>query len=178
MAQRHPIRALSGRLYESAIDEVAHHGGDTLWASGYEVYDRMSRPWQVFLEGLTATFVGDGFIKAAEQGRATLYDQPRGSPLNVGKELKAVHPVVRTNPVTGWKTVFAIGSFPKAVNELTADESDELLAKLKRTVMENHDLQVRFKWRNENDIGESVLLCSCICTHCAPIAVFEREVKC
>lgn len=136
------------------LTELPKTGGDTLWASGYEIYDRFSRPWQKFLEGLTATFVGDGFIRAAEAGRASLYTEARGSPLNVGGELSAVHPVVRTNPVTGWKSVFAIGPFPKNINELTPEESEELLNKLKSVIINNHDLQVRFKWRNRNDIGE------------------------
>jgi alpha-ketoglutarate-dependent taurine dioxygenase len=30
-------------------------GGDTLWASGYEVYDRLSPTWQRIADGLTAT---------------------------------------------------------------------------------------------------------------------------
>jgi alpha-ketoglutarate-dependent taurine dioxygenase len=30
-------------------------GGDTLWASGYEAYDRLSSAWQTLAEGLTAT---------------------------------------------------------------------------------------------------------------------------
>jgi alpha-ketoglutarate-dependent taurine dioxygenase len=30
-------------------------GGDTLWASGYEVYDRLSPALQKLAEGLTAT---------------------------------------------------------------------------------------------------------------------------
>ena len=30
-------------------------GGDTLWASGYEAYDRLSPTWQKFVDGLTAT---------------------------------------------------------------------------------------------------------------------------
>ncbi|KIY01569.1 uncharacterized protein Z520_03121 [Fonsecaea multimorphosa CBS 102226] len=135
------------------LTQLPKTGGDTLWASGYEIYDRMSRPWQKFLEGLTATFIGDGFIRAEQQGRATLYDQPRGSPLNVGKHLSAVHPVVRTNPVTGWKSVYAIGTFPKAFNELNAEETEELSKKLRGMIVDNHDLQVRLKWRNENDIA-------------------------
>ncbi|KAK4961649.1 hypothetical protein LTR10_002139 [Elasticomyces elasticus] len=40
-------------------------GGDTLWASGYEIYDRLSPHYQKFLEGLTATFAQPGFIAAA-----------------------------------------------------------------------------------------------------------------
>ncbi|PWY86689.1 alpha-ketoglutarate-dependent sulfonate dioxygenase [Aspergillus heteromorphus CBS 117.55] len=137
------------------LTQLPSTGGDTLWASGYELYDRFSRPYQKFFEGLTATFVGDGFIQAAERDpeNVRIYTQPRGSPLNVGSELKAVHPIVRTNPVTGWKSIFALGPFPKYINELGAEESEELLTKFKALVMENHDLQVRFKWRNQNDIA-------------------------
>lgn len=129
-------------------------GGDTLWASGYEIYDRFSRPYQKFFEGLTASFIGDGFLRAAERDpKMVIYEQPRGSPLNVGKELSAVHPVVRTNPVTGWKSIFALGPFPQRINELEEEESRELLDKFYRVILDNHDLTVRFKWRNKNDIA-------------------------
>jgi alpha-ketoglutarate-dependent taurine dioxygenase len=54
--------------------------------------------------------------------------------------------------------VFAIGPFPKRINELHPDESEELLEKLKRVIFQNHDLQVRFKWKNDNDLGELLIL--------------------
>ncbi len=54
-----------------------------------------------------------------------------------------------------WKSIYAIGSFPQYINELNEEESAELLAKFKRMITENHDLQVRFKWRNANDLGTS-----------------------
>ena len=129
-------------------------GGDTLWASGYDIYDLFSKPYQKFFEQLTATFIGDGFIKAANEGKATLYKEARGSPANSGGHLSEVHPLVRTNPVTGWKSIYGIGSFPKYINELERTESDELLQKLYSVILNNHDLQVRFKWRNPNDIGK------------------------
>ncbi|KAK6436774.1 hypothetical protein LTR95_007038 [Oleoguttula sp. CCFEE 5521] len=112
-------------------------------------------PYQKFLEGLTATFVGDGFHKAAAANPDTvhIHEGPRGAPDNVDQTLSAVHPLIRTNPVTGWKSVFALGTFPKYINELHAEESDELLVKLRRTVLDSHDLTMRFKWRNENDIA-------------------------
>lgn len=137
------------------LTQLPQSGGDTLWASGYEIYDRFSRAYQGFFETLTATFVGDGFIRAAEAdpARVKLYEAERGSPLNVGKTLSAVHPVVRTNPVTGWKSIFALGPFPKYINELNNEESADLLKKFRAVITENHDLQVRFKWRSENDLG-------------------------
>ena len=142
-------------------------GGDTLWASGYELYDRFSEPYQKFLEGLTATFSGAGFVRLAKErpDRVQINKGPRGHPRNVGADLKAVHPVVRTNPVTGWKSIFAIGNFPVRINELSARESRELLDTLYQRILENHDLQVRFKWQNKNDIGKSL---------CHPPVSFSR----
>ena len=126
---------------------------DTLWASGYEVYDRISEPYQKFLEGLTATFAQPIFNQSAKDNEFQLYSGPRGSPENTGDELRAVHPVVRTNPVTGWKSIFAVGHHTKKIDGLTDDESRHLLDWFVRLIVENHDLQVRYKWQNPNDIG-------------------------
>jgi alpha-ketoglutarate-dependent taurine dioxygenase len=138
------------------LTQLPSSGGDTLWASGYELYDRFSKPYRTFLEGLTATFSGDGFLKAAaaDPEHVFVHEGPRGAPENVGAHLSTVHPVVRTNPVTGWKSLYAIGPFPKYINELDSHESEELLALFKRRILDFHDITVRFKWRNENDIGK------------------------
>lgn len=129
---------------------------DTLWASGYEIYDRLSTPYQKFLESLTVTFEQPGFAAAAERGGFTLYDKPRGNPKNIGSILKAVHPVVRTNPVTGWKSVFPVGGHVKHINDVTPEESKHLLDWFLDLLQKNHEVQVRFRWQNANDIGESM----------------------
>lgn len=138
------------------LTQLPSTGGDTLWASGYEIYDYFSSAYQKFFDSLSAEFVGEGFIKAAEAGRTVLYTEPRGNAENSGKHLSATHPVVRTNPVTGWKSIFALGSFPKRINELTQDEGQELIKKFTDIIYQNHDITVRFKWRNKNDIGKYI----------------------
>lgn len=143
------------------LTQLPSCGGDTLWASGYDLLDRFSPAYRRFFETLTATFIGDGFLRAAAEdktGRVRIYEGPRGHPANLGGELSTVHPLVRTNPVTGWKSLFAVGPFPKVINELAPNESAELLERFKRAIVENHDIQVRFKWRNENDIGGFLVL--------------------
>ena len=75
-----------------------------------------------------------------------LRDGERGSPGNVGGHLEAVHPVIRTNPVTGWKSVFVNPNFTKRIVGVTKDESDTILKHLFSLIQLNHDLQVRFKW--------------------------------
>jgi hypothetical protein len=50
-----------------------------------------------FLEGLTATHDAKFFLDEAERLGNPLRDGIRGSPLNYGSSLEAVHPVIRTN---------------------------------------------------------------------------------
>ncbi|KAK8213424.1 hypothetical protein M8818_002724 [Zalaria obscura] len=135
------------------LTQLPRTGGDTLWASGYEIYDRISEPYQKFLETLTATFAQPFFNDVAKRGGFQLYDKPRGAPENVGSELKAIHPVVRTNPVTNWKSIYPVGEHVKQINGVTEAESKHLLNWFLDLVYQNHDLQVRFKWKNPNDIA-------------------------
>ncbi|KAK8190974.1 uncharacterized protein BKA78DRAFT_250698 [Phyllosticta capitalensis] len=135
------------------LTELPTCGGDTLWASGYEVYDRLSPAMQKFLEGFTANYDAPFFTDMAKKAGLKLYDKPRGSPENVGAILSAEHPVVRTNPVTGWKSIFALGAYPKSINGLTQEESETLLNFLMEFVYRNHDLQVRFRWQNSGDMA-------------------------
>lgn len=150
--EAHPADYTSLRL-----TQLPTTGGDTLWASGCALYEKFSRPYQEFFESLTATFEGEGFTSAAKAfpSKVKIFEGPRGSPANVGTSLTAKHPVVRTNPITGRKSIFALGPFAQQVDGLTKDESDELLQIFYRTLRENHDLQVRFRWRNPNDLGKS-----------------------
>ena len=133
-------------------------GGDTLWASGYETYDRLSPAMQVFLEGLTATHDAKFFLEEAERLGNPLRKGIRGNPLNHGDSLTAVHPIIRTNPVTGWKSVFVNKGFTRRINGVTRDESDMLLRYLFDLIVQNHDAQVRFKW-SKNDLAIWVSLC-------------------
>ena len=126
---------------------------DTLWASGYELFDRISPPYQKFLESLTATYAQPKFNEAARDNNFKLFSTARGSPDNVGEDLVAVHPVIRTNPVTGWKSVFAVGHHVQKINDLAEGESRALLDWFVRLIVDNHDLQVRHRWQNPNDLA-------------------------
>lgn len=78
-------------------------------------------------------------------------------------------PVIRTNPVTGFKSLFVNKTwvicflvslyslllylrFTKRIVELLPEESDALLEYLFRHISENHDLQVRYRWE-VNDVA-------------------------
>ncbi|KAJ3015991.1 UNVERIFIED_CONTAM: hypothetical protein HDU68_012474 [Siphonaria sp. JEL0065] len=134
------------------IREVPPEGGDTLYASAYEVYERLSPAYRELLEGLTATHSGEGYKKLEAAGIIKINPGPRGAPEDVDTTLVSVHPVIRTNPVTGWKGVFVNKMYTKRINELSKDESDLLLNHLFELVTQNHDIQVRSNW-GANDVA-------------------------
>ncbi|WPG99943.1 Hypothetical protein R9X50_00276600 [Acrodontium crateriforme] len=135
------------------MTQLPPSGGDTLFASTYELYDRISPPMQRFLSNLTATFGRPDFKTTAARSNLALYSDERGSIHNVGTDLTAVHPVVRTNPVTGWRSVFPVGQHVQHVNGVTPEESKMLLDYLLQFVLDNHDLQVRLRWENNGDVA-------------------------
>ncbi|KAF7334647.1 Taurine catabolism dioxygenase [Mycena venus] len=162
-----PVPADYSILKMRTIPEV---GGDTLWASGYEAYDKLSPAFAKFLEGLTAIHSADFFLPIAAQMGLTIQDN-RGHPENSGTHLTAIqHPshkvkinpificatlkmtVHRTHPVTGFKSLYVDKSFTTRIVELSTEESSDVLAYLTRHISENHDLQVRYRW-GVNDVA-------------------------
>ncbi len=67
-------------------------GGDTLWASTYDVYDRLGEKYAEFLEGLTGHYETRAFQVAADANGFKLYQGQRGSPENSNQVLEAHHP--------------------------------------------------------------------------------------
>ncbi|KAL2786904.1 hypothetical protein BJX66DRAFT_341690 [Aspergillus keveii] len=142
-----------------AILKITHSpeeqtGGDTLWASGYEVYDRLSSPIQALADTLTAVHHQPSFNNIAKQHGIELIEGDRGAPENTGYDFKASHPLVRTNPVTGWKSLFgAAGQVDNGwIEGVTKRESEILKKYFRQLISENHDLQARLKW-NTNDLA-------------------------
>ncbi|CAI7629621.1 unnamed protein product [Penicillium crustosum] len=131
--------------YTTLVNKVRPStGGDTVFASAYEVYDRISPPWRAFLETLTGTFSPVGY--SPNPDHTHLYQVARGHPRNVDQSLTAEHPIVRTNPVTGWKSIFGVGHHLQSVNGLAPDESEHIKSYLMKLITDNHDLQARVKW--------------------------------
>ncbi|KAM0806521.1 putative TauD/TfdA-like domain-containing protein [Seiridium cardinale] len=129
-------------------------GGDTMFASAYEMYDRISTPYQKFLETLSVTCSQAGiYHKLAEKMGTPIFEGPRGAPENTGSEITAIHPLVRTNPVTGWKSLFGAGIHIQQINGLSEQESEHLKDAFLKLITENHDLQARCRWQKPNDVA-------------------------
>ncbi|MYD96127.1 MAG: taurine dioxygenase [Gammaproteobacteria bacterium] len=115
------------------LHEVPSQGGDTLFANMYEAYESLSEPMRAFLDGLTARHESDytGYYGDHPPQR----DFPR-----------ALHPVVRSHPVTGRKALYVNAGFTRRIEGLSRPESAALLGFLFEHV-KNPAFQCRFRWK-------------------------------
>lgn len=112
-------------------------GGDTLFASMYAAHDTLSPPMQAWLATLTAEHDGAPYYRSVN-ARIGRDDGGKAYP-------KAVHPVIRTHPVSGRKSIFVNEMFTTRIVGLSGDESDAVLAFLFRHVQRT-EFQCRFRW--------------------------------
>ncbi len=129
-------------LWASKVPET---GGDTMWCNLYEAYDALPDDMKGYLEGLTAVHdMGDfrNNFAVSETGSEKLVaaHQRFGS---------AIHPVIRTHPVTGRKFIFVNDGFTVHISGLRATDSRRLLGYL-FDHMSQPEFQVRFRWRDHS----------------------------
>ncbi|GME70836.1 unnamed protein product [Ambrosiozyma monospora] len=143
------------------LDTIPDNGGDTMWASGYAAYDKLSEEFKKFLDGKKAVF-----------SSAHKY-LDRNDPFGGPKRIERVHPLVRTHPATGWKYLFVNREHTERILGVSPVESDIILNYLFDVYEKNADIQVRFKWGpTEPGYGVSALWDNRISQH---RAVWDHE---
>ncbi|EPE10861.1 hypothetical protein F503_05956 [Ophiostoma piceae UAMH 11346] len=111
-------------------------GGDTLFTDAVEAYNRLSPAFQQRLHGLKATHSG------IEQVNSSV---ARGS-IKRRDPVFNVHPLVRTHPATGQKSLYVNPQFTREIVGLKKEESDALLDFLYSHLALGADFQARVKW--------------------------------
>ncbi|KAI0296758.1 hypothetical protein B0F90DRAFT_1669735 [Multifurca ochricompacta] len=111
-------------------------GGDTLFSSQVEAYNRLSPQFQKRLEGLRAVHSG---VPQAERSRA------QGRPMR-REGIETEHPIVRQHPVTGEKALFVNPGFTKYIVGFRIEESELLLNFLYDHIAKGADFQVRVRY--------------------------------
>ena len=124
-------------------------GGDTMFSDQRAAYEALSEPLREFLEGLVAVHDGQrafgAILKAREDGGGEWE----------GKQYKSLdpveHPVVRTHPETGHKSLFVNAGFTSHIKGLSLAESDALLQFLYAHATKPQ-FTVRYHW-HAGDLG-------------------------
>ena len=115
-------------------DTVPPTGGDTLWASGYSAYEKLSPEFRKIIDGKYAVY------------RSAHPYLDREDPNAGPKYIERTHPLVRVHPATGWKALWVNRSMTVRIVGLDKAESDVILNYLYDVYEKNVDIQVRFKW--------------------------------
>src|ERR1700685_1536465 len=118
-----PTPPLAGLLAAKQLPSV---GGDTLWSSNLAAYEALSAPIKRLLEGLTAEHSVVKSFPAGRWGADPKFKERYERA--VAKHPPVTHPVVRTHPVSGRKALCVNEGFTTHIHELSARESDALLA--------------------------------------------------
>jgi taurine dioxygenase len=118
--------------------EVPEFGGDTLFADMAAAYDDLSADERAEIDGLHA-------VHDFAPTFGALLDANQMAEMRA-RFPEVEHPVVRTHPETGRRTLFVNAAFTTRVVGLDADESRALLARLYRQAAVP-EFQCRWKWR-------------------------------
>ncbi|MCG8695004.1 MAG: taurine dioxygenase [Minwuiales bacterium] len=153
--QKPPLGSI---LHAQTVPEA---GGDTMWANMYAAYDALSDKWQVFLSDLKAVHdfthnFGKRLLRE-EGGYEKLKKAQQQMP-------PAVHPVVRTHPVSGRKGIFVNSAFTTHIDGMSQRESDAVLGFLYEHIR-TPEFTCRFNWRKH-----SIAFWDNRCTQHYPIA--------
>jgi taurine dioxygenase len=155
-----PAPSLASLLY--AI-EIPHHDsgqplGDTCFASVTRAYDALPEAVKQRLVGLQAlNSLEHRFKKLQADGdkNAIITEEQK-------KVSEAVHPVVRTHPVTGKKCIFVNEGQTDHILDLPEKEGEELLVLLCQQCIRK-EFVYRHKWR----VGDALMWDNCAAQHLA-----------
>jgi len=134
-----PRPPMASLLYAKKVPAA---GGDTQFADQRAAYDRLSDGMKRMLGGLRAVHQGADLARIfGKRGRHETDGQtvPR-----------ALHPVVRTHPVSRRKALFVNASFTRCFEDMSPEESAPLLHYLYR-LGTTPDLTIRHRWE-PNDL--------------------------
>ena len=139
-----PRPAMATMLYSHKVPEF---GGDTLWTNQYLALQTLSPAMQAMLAPLKVVARGEGTKKYEGKSRRQYYGE-RLATVRVKDpgdlQTTAAHPVVRTHPETGRKSLY-VGSHVNEFEGMTEAESTPLV----NFLMEHSirpEFTARFRW--------------------------------
>jgi taurine dioxygenase len=139
--------------------ETPECGGDTMFASSGAAFEALSPPMQAFLETLSAVH---DFQLGSSRYQNRLNRQQLIKQTHFKERPPVSHPIVRSHPDTGRKSLFVDPGYTDYIEGLTRAESDNLLAYLA-----HHVTQPQFVYRHRWQVGDILCWDNRSCWHCA-----------
>ena len=147
------------------IDGIAR--GDTSFASTFAAYDALPAKRKRELEGLAVIYsYGDQYEKRRQSGSKLVPLSEREKPPEVA------HPVIRTHPKSGRKSIFVSDGTAVGVRGMAEDEGRQLLRELI-----DHCTQPDFVYRHNWRVGDLVIWDNCSSLHRANSKDYELPYR-
>ncbi|MCU1485947.1 MAG: TauD/TfdA family dioxygenase [Actinomycetia bacterium] len=141
--ERPPMGTL---LHAQVIPPV---GGDTCFASMTAAYDALSAPMRRYLDGLTAEH---GLARIAEMKHRSGRSSKEELAEAIANDRRCTHPVVRTHPETGARSLYVNPTYTRWLDGVPADESEAVLR-----LLFAHATHERFVYRHRWEVGDLLL---------------------
>ena len=125
--------------------EIPSVGGDTLFANMEAGYDALDEATKAQIDSLEAVHDNQSFLDGMKKKGAS----PEQIDAMREKYPPVTHPVVRTHPVSGRKSIYVNKAFTRYIVGMNKTESDTLLEKLMHQAW-LPDFQCRFRWRKDS----------------------------
>ena len=131
--------------------DIPPRGGDTIWVSSVAAYEALSDRMKAHLEGLSAYH--DSYQPYDEHVRPDMWQGEGTDHIKVRRATyrPALHPLVRTHPVTGKRGLFVNESMTSLIKDIDKRESDFLLRYL-FDYLRTPEFNYRHKWQT-NDLA-------------------------
>jgi taurine dioxygenase len=141
------------------------HGGETQIADMVAAYDTLSEEMRERIDGLQAVHLYGAASGVDGEAKAAWFRNDEQQ-----QRVPAVtHALVRPHPVTGQRALYAVAGTPIAIEGMSREEGDALLAELKQ-----HALQERFIYRHKYEPGDLAVYDTSLTLHSAtPIDIAD-----
>lgn len=130
-------------LYAKEVPEL---GGDTIFVSGYAAYEALSDRMKNYLNGVQAINDFMNLHSRPSKARSWQGDGGKGMAAAQQNNPPVTHPVVRTHPVTGKKSLYVCQSFTTYLADIPEREGRGVLEFLFEH-LSLPEFQYRFQWR-------------------------------
>lgn len=142
---------------------IASAGGDTLFANTHAAYDALDEPTRRKIDGSKAVHSWELSRLKSDERAATAEEIAAAPPVE--------HPIIRTHPVTGRKSIY-VGNHSHHVVDMDIADGIKLLAQL-----EAHTTQDKFVYRHKWQVNDVLMWDNRSTLHCVTPYDAAREKR-
>ena len=146
--------ATATMLYAQKVPDV---GGQTRIANMKAAYDDLDGATKARIDGLTAIH-----LYGATSGRDGELPTPPLTEAQAARIPPVPHPLVRAHAVTGEKAIYGVAGTAIAIDGMTNDAAETLIADLKA-----HCVQDKYVYAHEYEVGDIAIWDTQMTMHCA-----------